>query len=1119
MFRKPVFWIVFGLVFVGCVIFTFKYFSRAFPLVTLDLRMDRETAFDSARDLAEKYDWAVEGFKQAASFGVDGRVQNFVELEAGGQEAFRRMLEEDLYSPYTWRVRHFKEGEINEIHFRFTPQGEPYGFFEKLPEDEPGASLPSDSARIIAETTAAGEWRIDLSAYELVEESQDLRPGGRMDHTFVYERPDVRIGEGRYRLSLTVGGDRLTELKHFIKVPEAFDRRFEQMRSTNETISFGASIVSVVLYILGGCIIGLFFLLRQRWVVWRKPLFWGIFVAFLQVLAYINYFPLRWMGYDTAVPVSEFLLNHLVMVLGLFVGSSIFFTLAFMAAETLTRKAFPGHVQFWRLWSTGTASSPAVLGQTVSGFLFIWVFFAFEVAFYFLARNVLGWWQPSGPLFHPDTLATYFPWLTSIAISLQAGFLEECLFRAVPIAGAVLLGRRFGHSRVWITAAFIIQPLVFGAAHAAYANQPAYARLVELIIPSLIFGGLYYYFGLLPAIILHFGIDVVAIGLPVFVSAAPGIWVDKAIIVLLTLVPLWVVISARLRARRWSEVAAENLNRSWSPPVKEEAPPVEAPVVKETAVIPLVTGRLLPIGGLLGLALWIFAATFQSNSPAVNLGRSKAEELARNALEERSIVLPDSWRELSDVIAPLNQQDRFVWQEGGKENYDYLMNKHLGSPHWYVRYAQFEEDIDIAERAEEYRVAIYEDGKRVKLTHRLPEARPGDSLSEAEARPIVDSVLAANYDFNIPDLKEISAVPSKLPERMDWVFTFADTVNYPLSEGEARVSVDIAGNEAVSYSRWVHVPEEWTRQEREDRSMASIVGNFCQMLIILIFLAGAIVAVVSWSRKNFSASVFFIFFAVLFGLSVIDFINEWPSAAAHFSTAEPLTNQILITIVSSVVGALFLSAAMALLIGFVHRWKSEQPPLRFSRAVLLGCSLGILITGLSAAVEKSVPSLSPFWADYSSLRAYLPILDGVLGLVRGYIIATIAILFIFVAVDRLSNGWTRRKILFSIALVLLGLVNSADQAINGIPFWLISGVAAGVVILLAYRFVVRFHLALIPLIVGTMTILHGVQQGLLQAYPGAVPASILSIVLMGYISVYWYKKWVISEQINDPDTS
>ena len=185
--------------------------------------------------------------------------------------------------------------------------------------------------------------------------------------------------------------------------------------------------------------------------------------------------------------------------------------------------------------------------------------------------------------------------------------------------------------------------------------------------------------------------------------------------------------------------------------------------------------------------------------------------------------------------------------------------------------------------------------------------------------------------------------------------------------------------------------------------------------------------------------------------------------------------------------------------------------MKLSSAALLGCSVGILITGLSAAVEKSVPSLSPFWAGYGSLRAYLPVLGDVLGLLKGYIIATIAIMFIFIAVDRLSNGWTRRKILFSVALVLLGLISNADLAINGISFWLISGLIAGVIILLAYRFVVRFHLSSIPLIVGAMTILNGVQQGMLQAYPGALVGSLLGIILIGYISGYWYKKWQIVE--------
>ena len=104
----------------------------------------------------------------------------------------------------------------------------------------------------------------------------------------------------------------------------------------------------------------------------------------------------------------------------------------------------------------------------------------------------LGWWSPSDALFDPDLLATYFPWMGSIANSAQAGFWEECLFRAVPLAGAALLGKKFGKKGWWIGGALILQAVIFGAGHANYPAQPAYARVVELMIPSLGFGLIYH---------------------------------------------------------------------------------------------------------------------------------------------------------------------------------------------------------------------------------------------------------------------------------------------------------------------------------------------------------------------------------------------------------------------------------------------------------------------------------------------------------------------------------------------------------------------------------------------------------------------------------------------------
>ena len=140
------------------------------------------------------------------------RFRTFIELEGGGKPELSRILKQKIFAPYKWVVRHFKQGDAHETLIRFTPEGRPYGFRVKLPDQEKGARKSAAKARQIAESTATADWHIDLSRYQLVESSKDDRPGGRTDHTFVYERQDERIREGRYRLKLVVSGDKLTEL-------------------------------------------------------------------------------------------------------------------------------------------------------------------------------------------------------------------------------------------------------------------------------------------------------------------------------------------------------------------------------------------------------------------------------------------------------------------------------------------------------------------------------------------------------------------------------------------------------------------------------------------------------------------------------------------------------------------------------------------------------------------------------------------------------------------------------------------------------------------------------------------------------------------------------------------
>src|SRR6266487_3860003 len=138
-------WTAFVVLSAGAAIFTFRNFSTAFPLVS-------------------------------------------IELKGGGKQELGRILKEKIFALYTWRVRHFKQGDAHETLIRFTPDGTPYGFSVKLPEEERGDTRPEGEAQQIAETAAQRDWGIDFGRYRLVESSKDLKPGGRTDHTFVYER-------------------------------------------------------------------------------------------------------------------------------------------------------------------------------------------------------------------------------------------------------------------------------------------------------------------------------------------------------------------------------------------------------------------------------------------------------------------------------------------------------------------------------------------------------------------------------------------------------------------------------------------------------------------------------------------------------------------------------------------------------------------------------------------------------------------------------------------------------------------------------------------------------------------------------------------------------------------
>jgi len=1103
--RKPLFWVLFVAIFGISVFFSIKYFSTAFPIVNVDIKMNRTQALEEAKKLAQKFNLGPQDFCQAASFKVDNATKIFVELEAGGKEAFVKMMKDNLYMPYSWVVRHFKEKEKNEAYIKFQPDGKPYGFIEIISEDKKGAKLSTEAAQNIAVKTATKTWKINLDQYKLVESSKVERPSTRIDHTFVYERTDKQIGKGFYQIKIVVSGDKVTQLSHFVKIPDNFFKKYSQMRSANESLAGAASLLVKLLYLLCGCLIGLFFLFKKGYVIWKAPVVAGILVAFGLFLESINKLPLAWMGYNTATSAYSFLFNYLIRAFMSFLYMMILYTISFMAAEGLTRVAFGDHIQFWKNWSKNNANSITVLGKTIAGYFLVGINIAIVIATYLFATKYLGWWIPSDEIVDPNVIANYFPWVTSITRSLGAGFWEECLFRAIPLAGAAIIGQRYGKRNLFIVIAMILQAIIFGAAHANYAAQPAYARLVELIIPSLIFGGVYLKFGLLVGIITHFTYDVVFFGLPVFIASYPGAWINKLIIILLTLIPLFIVLFACLRKRKLSEVKQKDLNASWSPPEQIESRKTYPKIIRKLFCFkPLVTILILALG-IAGTSSWIYFTKFTHDATALNVTQNQAIQIAKKALTENGIKLSASWQALPLLAAKPNKLSyKFIWQSD-QALYKKFLGSFLDNPRWVVRFVTFQGTV--SQRSEEYRVFIDTNGRVFRIWHRIPEDRKGENLSEEKARIIAHGQLAQKFKLDPKKLKEVSAESEKKPDRKTWLFTFANEKIYPLKQGQARIAIKIDGNEVTDAYRYIKVPEKWERGEINKQSLRAILKTISYLLVLLLLTLAFIFA--SKGAYVFAKRAALFFAITLFLILTSSIGNKFLSLIAQFSPNKPFINQLFNKFSSIIISLIFTIGIISMIIGLVVRWKNKTFMKKDSITIAIGISLGIILMGMKALIYFWQPALNPLWPEFPIANYFTPFAVITKNLVNYALFTAIGIL-LAAAIDSIATIFQNRKIILYLILPILfiiaGISITGIYEIESIAFWLLSGTIIGIALLISYITVIRFDISFVPILVGIYFITEALEQAMFKAFNSSFISFVITAAIIFVLSIVWFKK-------------
>lgn len=645
------------------------------------------------------------------------------------------------------------------------------------------------------------------------------------------------------------------------------------------------------------------------------------------------------------------------------------------------------------------------------------------------------------------------------------------MFRALPLATMLIIGTKLNKKKFFLILGIILQAFIFSAAHAGYAQQPFYARMVELSITSVIMGFIYLRFGLLPAIIWHFSFDALLMNMSSFVTKSSDLIPDRIIFSIFFLLPLLIILWRKAQAtmageakftlsnwlfKGWQEVPQSSLNSAWKPdelvslePVPPETQaeiPIVVPETQKSAksgyafkpwigiwssivvLIALISASGLDRSTYLKPVVNGVEQTFRIVRPRLQISAQQAIQQADEALfQQLGKALPSEYSAYPSIERSHRDQRHFVVKHSSYAAYLQLRDKYIYDDAWLVKYKRFQGTLQ--ERTEEYHVMLNSAGKLLAIRHILSEDTALPSLDESAARARALEWVLAHDPMILAQLQEISVVPNKLPNRTDWSFTWKDTSAYLLKSGQARLNILIMGDQIGQVSRFVFIPEDAQRQIDHSAQLTFPYQLLSTVLIMMFIVAAVIFAVIMWSNKEFDLKAFLIVLIIMSSLTVAVALVNWRTQVGEFSTSEPLANQKVALIIGIVLKSVFLSAAVALINGWGIWWlKHRKGPKskimgRFGQ-VLPALTLCVYIVskhdrGGELAVLR-VPDLQP-------ALSLAPVLAVWEQMMFRYFLFTGLILFILYLLQQITRQGKKRLYIVPIVWLFAGLVFAQSQ--------------------------------------------------------------------------------------------
>src|SRR5258707_2426033 len=241
--RGLLLWVVLGII---GTLFAYKYFFRAFPEASVDFRVTRPEALKVAQNFVNGLGENVNGYRSAIVFSVDDDAKTYLEREVGLKEA-NQMMSTQLHIWY-WDVRFFRPQQEEEFFVRVSPAGNVVGYTHKIEEARPGATLERAAAQGERQDFVVSRLGIDPSQWDfLAEEANSTKRPKRTDWSFTWEKHGFRAKDAPYRLTVALQGERIGGSQEYLRVPEAWQRSFQRLRSANDTLALVFTVPYIML--------------------------------------------------------------------------------------------------------------------------------------------------------------------------------------------------------------------------------------------------------------------------------------------------------------------------------------------------------------------------------------------------------------------------------------------------------------------------------------------------------------------------------------------------------------------------------------------------------------------------------------------------------------------------------------------------------------------------------------------------------------------------------------------------------------------------------------------------------------------------------------------------------